>query len=329
MPKNKELSTQGPRRLTSFLLSTPLLLSLLGLFLSGCGPVPPVDPFYLGEAKSNLSRGNHWYQVGCYQEANRFFEASLISARLSDNVLYIVMSLNAQGATYLALKDLPKAAQVLNEAIELTTAEPTQPELPALLGNMGTLAYLAGRFDDARDFWRRAADVSVERGQSAGTYLSNLARMEYEEGNSAEFERNLELAKLTLTDELTPKAARSDILNLAALQSMDRGDLSGALTLLEEATEIDRELENQAGLAQDLETRYVIHQREGNHALAAQSLSRAFYLRASLGDTKALKKDLGLLRESSKAHGHPENLAPFEAIAKKPALFDPLKEYCP
>jgi tetratricopeptide (TPR) repeat protein len=267
--------------------------------------------------------------VGCYNEAIRFFEASLADARLSDNVLYIVMSLNAQGATYLALKDLRSAASVLNEAIELTMAEPGQPELPALLGNMGTLAYQAKRFDDARNFWQRAAEVAIERGTSPGTFYSNIAGLENDLGNTIEFERNLSLARETLNNADTSKGARSDILNLSAISALKRGDLDSAETLLEEAMTIDRELENQAGLAQDLETRYTIYTERGNHALAAQSLSRAFYLRASLGDIDLLKKDLALLRASNKAYGHPENMGPYEAIAKKPALFDPLKGYCP
>ena len=110
---------------------------------------------------------------------------------------------------------------------------------------------------------------------------------------------------------------------------MDRGDLQNAGALLEEASAIDRELENQAGLAEDLDTRFTLYQLTGNYAGAAQSLSRAFYLRASLNDRQGLERDIALLRESSRRHGHPENMSPYEAVYKNPELFDPLKQYCP
>jgi tetratricopeptide (TPR) repeat protein len=302
---------------------------LLALFLGACGSAPPNDPFYLGEAKRNLASGHHWFQVGCYKEAGRFFDESLVSARLSDSVLYIVMSLNARGAAYLAQRDMGAAASVLNEALELTLAEPGQPELPALLSNMGTLAYQAGRMDDARDFWKKAAEVATSRGQSPGVYLANLARLELEQGRQAEFEAALAQASATLDNPGTPKAARSDILNLSATLALGRGETDRAEGLINEAMAIDRALENQVGLAQDLETLHDIYLKKENYPAAAQSLSRAFYLRASLNDQDMLKKDLALLRSLNKSEGHPGDMSPFEAIAKKPSLFDPLKEYCP
>jgi tetratricopeptide (TPR) repeat protein len=297
--------------------------------MAACGPVPPRDPFYLAEAKDSLERGYHWFQVGCHKEAVRFFDESLVSARLSDNVPYIVMSLNAKGASHLARGDMAKAAPVLNEALELTLAEPGQPELPALLGNLGTLSYQAGRFDDAKGFWEKAAEEALPRGASPAPYLANLARLELAKGTKESFSEALDLAMASAGNPNTPESAKSDILNMAAVRAMGRGDLSAASTYLESATAIDRKLENQSGLAQDLETRHELQSLQGDHPAAMQSLARAFYLRASLQDLPALKKDLALLREGNKAYGHPADLTPFEAIAKKPELFDPLKEYCP
>jgi hypothetical protein len=110
---------------------------------------------------------------------------------------------------------------------------------------------------------------------------------------------------------------------------LEENDPTRAEELLEQALALDRELESQAGLAQDLEPRFRILSAKGDHAGAAQSLGRAFYLRASLRDAEFVKRDPSLLRESRKNRGLPENLAPFEAVAKNPELFDPLKEYCP
>ncbi|MDR2200080.1 MAG: hypothetical protein LBR53_11640, partial [Deltaproteobacteria bacterium] len=209
MGRLKEIRRKRALKLVFMALAFPLFLS--------CGAVPPEDPFYLAEAKSSLARGHHWYQVGCYREAERFFSESLTNARLSDSVLHIVMSLNAKGASRLAAGDKSGAAAVLNEALELTTSEPGRPELPALLGNLGTLAYQAGRPEDARDFWSEASREAETRGESPAPYLASLARLSFERGDGEAFKAALSSALSGLEDPSCPKSARADVLNLAAL----------------------------------------------------------------------------------------------------------------
>ncbi|MDR1487775.1 MAG: tetratricopeptide repeat protein, partial [Deltaproteobacteria bacterium] len=170
--------------MTAFLPTLTALLALL--FASACGPMPPEDPFHLAEAKDSLGRGYHWYLRGCNQEALRFFSLGLEEARLSDNVALIVKSLNFMGVAMIAQGDLNSAALTLEQALILSEAEPVPPELDSLWGNLGLLAFKAGRFADAAELWQRAAEEAEARNLSPSLYHSNLARLYLSQGRDGE-----------------------------------------------------------------------------------------------------------------------------------------------
>jgi tetratricopeptide (TPR) repeat protein len=290
--------------------------------------MPPQDPFNLGQAKDTLNKGMGWYQRGCHREAARFFTEGLVFARLADNPNLIVVARNSLGAALLADGQLEAAARSLGQALELTETLPDRPELDSVLGNLGSLSFKANRLKDAEMYWQKALEFAPEPRKAI--YLANLARLS-QANKSPErisyIERALEASK---TKDV-PISARADALALAASLAIEREDRPLAWTFLSEALEIDRQTENLAGLAQDLELSAKLRLAERKIPEAAQDLDRSFYLWAALGGTEGregVKRLLALLRQTHQ-QGHPKDLAPYLKVQAKPQAFDPLGESCP
>jgi tetratricopeptide (TPR) repeat protein len=316
-----------------------------GALLSACGgPMPPRDPFHLAEAKDALGRGNHWYRRGCPGEAARWFAEALESARLSDRVDLIVKSLNALGAARMAEGDLDAAAAALETALALASSDPDRPEMASVWGNLGTLAFEAGRPDDARGFWLAAIDEAGRRGASAAVFHCDLARLALSLGDEAEFRSRASLALAAAEADsaaaakagadqegvFSPvRAALADALGLSARVALAGGDPASAEAMLRRALELDRGNEDHPGLAQDLEALASIEEASGRPAEAAASLDRAFYLWAAVGDRAAQKRALARLESLSAETGHPKSVGPYQEVASNPGLFDPRERLCP
>jgi tetratricopeptide (TPR) repeat protein len=268
---------------------------------------------------------------GCGREAARFYGEALTSARLSDSVAHIVMALNALGAARLAEGDLAAAAGLLDEAAELSRSEPGNPEIAPVLGNLGTLAWRAGRRDDALEFWEDAASRASSGNESPAVSLASVARSKLADGPSPGpgFAESLARAAAAAGHPGTPDSAKADVLNLRARDALMGGRPDEARAFLAGALEIDRRLENQGGLAEDLEMAAALASASGDWAGAASSLERAFYLRAALRDRDGMGRVMGALRTLNRDRGLPKTLAPMEAVQRDPSLFNPMEERCP
>ncbi|MDR2368546.1 MAG: hypothetical protein LBF58_10665 [Deltaproteobacteria bacterium] len=307
-----------------------LAAALLAMALAGCGgPIPPDDPFHLGEAKDALGRGNHWFQRGCPAEATRYFDLGLEQARLADDVPLIIKALNARGATLMAQNQLNPAALSLQQALELSLAQDRNPELDSVLGNLGLLALKANRRDDAKDLWDRAVAEAKGKSRSPILYHCNLARLALAANDQAAFAREVGLALAETENPAAPESAVADALNLAALKALSDGDDPLAESYLDRALALDRKNENQIGIAQDLETLAGLQSKTDRPLLAAASLDRAFYLWTALNDKQAQRRVLAALEALSKATGHPKTVQPYRDVQKKPSLFDPINRLCP
>jgi tetratricopeptide (TPR) repeat protein len=333
-PKNNTRisGSPGSRRGSRF-PALPALLALLGLICSFClsacgGPMPVNDPFFVAGSKSSLTRGNEYYLRGCHGEALKYFEDGLVAARLSDNVPLIVTGLNAIGAAKMAAGDYNGAAQSLEIALEESLNEETRPLLPTILGNLGSVAHKAGSRVDARELWERAATLALERGESPAIFLANLARDDYLNNSGEGFSLSFQRAFESLDHPDTDLFSRADILNLAGLDSLKKGDLSSSESYLQEALTLDRQNENQKGLAEDLEAFAALEKERGSFEKSAVYLGRAFYLRAALKEKKDMERIFKLLEEASK-NGASSDLSSYRMILKSPELFDPLKALCP
>ena len=310
----------------SALLLSAFVLSALAL--SGCGgPLPPKDPYHLGQAKDNLGRGNHWYQRGCPVEAIGWFQSGLEEARLADSVDLIVKALNALGAAYLRTGHLDQAALALETALDLSSAQPDRPELPTVWGNLGALAFQAGRLDAARVFWLSAIREAEAKGTSPALFHCDLARLALSRGDDGEFKSRA--AQALALSEGASDSVKADALNLSAQSSLKDGNAAAAEAHLLEALELDRKGENQVGLAQDLEALAGIQASSGRSLEALASLDRAFFLWVALGDKAASRRVMGRLEELRAATNLPKSLKPYQDVIRNPKLFDPMERLCP
>jgi tetratricopeptide (TPR) repeat protein len=243
----------------------------------------------------------------------------------------MTMALNALGAVRLAEGRLGEAAALLGEAADLSRAAPGEPGLPAVLGNLGTLAFRSGRREDALAFWEDAAARAEADGESPAVHLASLARALLPEGGAPgpAFAAALARAEASLSHPGTPPAARADVLNLLARDALARGDGAASRAFLAEALDIDRHEESQEGLAEDLELLAALSASAGDWAAAASGLERAFYLRAALKDRDGVHRTLDGLRRLHRERGVPRGLAAAEAVARDPGLFSPLEDRCP
>ncbi len=305
----------------------PILVWLLAS-TAGCGgPLPPPDPPNLAEAKESLSRGNYWYGRGCYKEAERFFQGGLESGRLSDDVLLMIRAQNSLGAAALGQGDYPAAAHYLEQALNIATGHPGQPELDKVFGNLGSLAFKLGRNQDAEDFWKAAVALAEKAQSSAAPYYCNLARLYLKTGRTQEFSE-MSLQALTAARLLDDQATLADALNLAGHQAEADGQAALAEERYLEALELDRKIENTSGLAQDTEDLGRLLSSLKRYQEASGYLDRAFFLWLALGEDARAGQVLESLRIMSREHHFPKSLAAYQAARRDPSAYR-LAKQCP
>jgi tetratricopeptide (TPR) repeat protein len=253
----------------------------------------------------------------------------LEEARLSDNVALIVKSLNFMGVAMIAQGDLNSAALTLEQALILSEAETVPPELDSLWGNLGLLAFKAGRFADAAELWRRAAEEAEARNLSPSLYHSNLARLYLSQGRDGEFKQEVAFALASSLEPSTTRSARAEALNLAAMAALSEDKPTEAQLHIDAALQLDREDENQTGLAQDLEILAELMIKTGSLKQAASNLDRAFYLWAALGDKEAQRRVFEQMRNLEKQTTLAKSLSSYQEVLNTPALFDPINRLCP
>lgn len=304
-----------------------ILLISATIFLAACGgPPPPTDPPYLSEAKESLSRGNYWYERGCFREAERFFEAGLGSARLSDDVPLIIRANNSLGTAALAGGDLNLAATFLERALELSAATAGQPEMDSIMGNLGSLAFNADEIADAENFWQQAASTAEVLGKSPIIHLCNLARL-YLKRERPEFQTLA--AKVLAEAQNTPNlTAKADAFNLAGHAALMAGDEAVAENYFQQALELDRKTENSTGLAQDTEALATLYLKQNKARVAVGFYDRAFFLMAASGDYEGQGRVYGILKNLSKTEGFPKKMDVYDKAMRNPEEFS-LNAKCP
>ncbi|UQZ87994.1 hypothetical protein C4J81_01675 [Deltaproteobacteria bacterium Smac51] len=304
-----------------------IILIAAALLTTACGgPLPPVDPPNLSGAKDALSRGNYWYERGCFLEAEKFFQEGLGAARLSDDVLLMVRAQNSMGTAALARGDLGLAAGLLEQALDMSTATSDEPELDKIMGNLGSLAFKAGQAADAEEFWLNAVQLAEGKGASPAIHLCNLARLYLNQGRP-EFPA-LSARALAAAQAGADLTAKADAYNLAGHAALNAGDEAQADTYFQQALEMDRKTENTIGLAQDTESLGRLRQRQNQLQEAAGFLDRSFFLWAAAGDHVSRDRVYALLKELSRSAGFPKKMTPYDQARKHPSDFS-LSSQCP
>lgn len=294
-----------------------ITLSGLMLALSACGPMPPEEPPYLAGSKDSLTRANYWYKRGCHEEAGHFYTEALNQARLSDRVTMIIKAQNGLGTNAMAMGKFNQAAAYLEKAWEISVAQPGQPELPQVLSNLGTLSYKIGRLKDAEDFWKKSQQAALDKQGDPSPALANLARLYQSQNQTAEFIKSAQDAFKHAQAHKNPDTT-ADAHNLMGQIALADGRQAEAIAHFEAALAIDRQLENQLALAQDLNFMGQALMAVGRHQEAFSHFDRAFYLWASQGDQKQMKAILNNITSIQKITGTPQKLAPYEEAIKNP-----------
>ena len=115
---------------------------------------------------------------------------------------------------------------------------------------------------------------------------------------------------------------KKDLRTLAAvhlelgLLARDGGDLTQALQHVSVALDLDKQAENPAGIAYDLENLGGLYQEKKMWPDAARELDRAIYLYAALADRAGLERIYEKLEANRAAGGRPESMAPYQRLRK-------------
>ncbi|WP_187369108.1 AAA family ATPase [Baekduia soli] len=137
----------------------------------------------------------------------------------------------------LAFSGRPREPGHSERALEIYTRLNDADREAAVLNNMGGIAYLSGRWDEAVELYARAADASLRAGDTATAAFGdcNLAEVLIDQGHLKEAQRLLARARRVwaATGDEAGVAFATALLGRAAVRT---GDHDGAQKLLAEAT---------------------------------------------------------------------------------------------
>ena len=277
-------------------------------------PAPP----RLMEARRLATEGSGWYRKGCVKRAEQYFYQALEASRLVDDVEGMVRAHNNLAVVAMAQGYYDEASVHLKRAWELNDQAKSTEEGPLILGNLGSLAYKVGRYQDAEGFWRQALAAAEGGGRQSGLvlHLNNLGMVTRQQGRLPEAETILRRA-LSLTGESEEGSTGNTHFQLALLAET-RDDPSTAERHLSMALALDRGAENPRGIAQDLEQLGILHQRQQSWDRAAGELDRAIRVYAALGSTEKVEAVFRLLEANREGSGIPASLDPYRGLLVPP-----------
>jgi len=285
----------------------------------GCAvrPERPAPP-RLTEARRLAAQGSDWYRQGCVKRAEEYFYQALEASRLVDDVEGMVRAHNNLAVVAMAQGYYDEASVHLKRAWELNDQAKSTEEGPLILGNLGSLAYNVGRYQEAEGFWRQALAAAEGGGRDSGLilHLNNLGMLMRQEGRLLEAEAMLRRA-LSLTGAGEEGSTGTTHFQLALL-AQTRGEPTTAEWHLSMALALDRGAENPRGIAQDLEQLGILHQRQQSWDRAAGELDRAIRLYAVLGSTEKVEAVFRLLEANREASGMPASLDLYRGLLVPP-----------
>ena len=289
------------------------------MIAAGCaGRSERSAPPRLTEARRLAAQGSSWYRQGCVKRAEQYFYQALEASRLVDDLEGIVRAHNNLAVVATAQGYHDEASVHLNRAWVLNDQAKSLEEGPLILGNLGSLAYKVGRYQEAEAFWRQALAAAEAEGRHSGLalHLNNLGMLMRQDGRLADAEIMLRRA-LSLTGEGEEGSTGNTHFQLALL-AQTRGDPITAERHLSMALALDKGAENPRGIAQDLEQLGILHQRQQSWDRAAGELDRAIRLYAALGSTEKVEAVFRLLEANREGSGTPESLDIYRGLLVPP-----------
>ncbi len=193
---------------------------------------------------------------GRSQEAIDWLQSAAATFRRIDDVDGLVTALNNLGLVYKNLREWREATRFLEQALRLDERAGLYARMRPGLQNLGLIRYRLGQWDLAEENFRQAMKIARETAHAQGEASALLAL-----GMLSRRRRQLERAdehyrrahQLALQAGATREAllAREFLGELA----LDRGDVAGAISLLEPALEEAMQLAPEGDLAAELQTR--------------------------------------------------------------------------
>ncbi len=230
------------------------------------------------EATIRLSQGR-------LAEAARLSESASEAAEAAGEDLALALSLVVQDISLVQLGQGENATH-MPRALEIYERLGDQMRVATTLGNLGGVSYHESRWDEATNFYLRAADAATAAGYLAGAAIdrTNLGELYVAQGRLAEAAQLLPAALRTLESFGFRVPAGWAMLHLGRARALS-GDLEGGIALVEEAAAtFDKAgapiglLEARTGLAE-------ICAFAGRTQAASEALAAARALEQTIGET--------------------------------------------
>ncbi len=233
-----------------------LSLYNLGRLYRHMGDLDAAHPRY--EAALRILKKDHpWYSLGLngfailledegdYAGAREAYqEAYAIAREVDPNGLSVIHCLNNLGLNHLKTGDYRKARSLYQEALDMM-ADPETPDAASTLMNLGEVAHLEKKLDEAGSFYKKALDICQDNPRSplTGEILDKLGNLSLDTGNPRKAEHYFEEARTIWEAHMGKKSTHYAIsLSGMARAAEQSGDLETSEKLFRQALAIREEI---------------------------------------------------------------------------------------
>ena len=194
--------------------------------------------------------------------------------------------------------------EVLENGLEAARKLDKRWDKGAMLGNLGNLAYVQGRYDEAKGYLKCALEIFDELGQKAemATALNNLGNLAFVQGRYDEAKEYYKEA-LEISEELGDRAGVAMTLNNLGTLAYIKDRYDEAKGYLEKALEISEELGDRAGVAQTLHNLGNLALRHSRYDEAKEYFEEALEVFNELGQKAEMATTLNNLGNLAYVHG--------------------------
>ncbi len=259
-------------------------LLVVAVFTGACVSSPPSKkmPEHLGQGEKDMRRGIQYYRKGCYGKALEFFMAAHENFSAADQVCGVARSLNSIANVYRNAGDLKSALLFFDEAIASGRACQTGKSLIQALANKSATLIDAGELDAAGALLEKADGLARSHGGDRALILNSRGILLMKRKSFAEAEKILNLAlKRVAKDNLNEYATIQFTFGTLLMETQREQE---ALTYFNNALDADRQAGFYRGIADDLASMGLAHEKSGNLDKAVFYYKRSIKVYALFND---------------------------------------------
>ena len=204
-------------------------------------------------AKALNSAGVLANRQGDYEQAQKFYEESILISRELGDKRGIAYSLNGLGGVAYNQGDYEQAQKFCDESLALDREIGDKIGIADSFNNLGSVAYNQGDYEQAKKFFDKSLALDRERGDKRGIAysLNNLGMVAYYQGDYQQA-RKFYIENLSLFQELGDKNGISYTLyNLGSIEFNQR-NIQYAQKYLVESLVIRKEIGDKLGMASSI-----------------------------------------------------------------------------